>query len=72
MRQLVLDNQLMVGSVNAACGHFQIAVDDLGLARLKWGDHVAPLITHRHAYTDFATALNQYQADEIKSVIEWA
>ena len=72
MRQLVLDNQVMVGSVNAARGHYQMAVDDLGLARLKWGKHVAKLITHRHAYTDFASALNQHPADEIKSVIEWA
>jgi threonine dehydrogenase-like Zn-dependent dehydrogenase len=72
MRQLVLDNQVMVGSVNAARGHYQMAVDDLGLARLKWGNHVATLITHRHAYTGFAPALNQHPADEIKSVIEWA
>ena len=72
MRQLVLDNQVMAGSVNAARGHYQMAVDDLGLARLKWGNYVATLITHRHAYTDFASALNQHPADEIKSVIEWA
>ncbi len=72
MRQLVLDNQVMVGSVNAARGHYQMAVDDLGLACLKWGNHVAKLITHRHAYTNFALALNQHPADEIKSVIEWA
>jgi threonine dehydrogenase-like Zn-dependent dehydrogenase len=72
MRQLVLDNQVMVGSVNAARGHYQMAADDLGLARLKWGNHVATLITHRHAYTGFAPALNQHPADEIKSVIEWA
>jgi threonine dehydrogenase-like Zn-dependent dehydrogenase len=71
MRQLVLDNQVMAGSVNAARGHYQMAVDDLGLARLKWGNHIASLITHRHAYTDFASALDQHPADEIKSVIEW-
>src|ERR1700684_900735 len=29
VRQLVLDNQVMVGSVNAARGHFQMGVDDL-------------------------------------------
>ncbi len=53
IRQLVLDNQVMVGSVNAARDHFQMAVDDLMHARLLWGDHVAQLITNRHAYTDF-------------------
>jgi len=71
MRQLVLDNQAMVGSVNAARDHFQMAVDDLTQARLLWGDHVAKLITHRHPYTDFATALTQHTPDEIKAVIEW-
>ncbi|HKZ83306.1 MAG TPA: glucose 1-dehydrogenase [Anaerolineae bacterium] len=70
VRQLVLDNQVMVGSVNAARDHFQMAVDDLAAARMRWGDHVARLITHRHPYADFATALGQHPADEIKTVIE--
>jgi len=72
MRQLVLNNQVMVGSVNAARDHYQMAVDDLGLARLTWGEHVGQLVTHRHAYADFDLALSQHPADEIKSVIEWA
>ncbi len=72
MRQLVLENQVMLGSVNAARDHYQMAVDDLGTARLRWGDHVARLISHRHAYTDAAPALAQHPTDEIKSVIEWA
>lgn len=72
MRQLVLENQVMIGSVNAARDHYQMAVDDLGMARLRWGDHVAKLISHRHAYTDAAPALAQHPTDEIKCVIEWA
>lgn len=71
IRELVLDNQVMVGSVNAARDHFQMAVDDLAHAHLRWGDHVVRLITQRHPYTDFATALSQHPADEIKAVIEW-
>lgn len=71
IRQLVLDNQVMVGSVNAARDHFQMAVDDLAHASLLWGDHVAQLITNRHPYTDFDTALHQHTSDEIKAVIEW-
>lgn len=72
IRRLVLGNQLMLGSVNAARGHFQMAVDDLTQARLRWGDHVARLITHRHAHTDFDRTLHHHAADEIKSIIEWA
>ena len=71
IRQLVLDNQVMVGSVNAARDHFQMAVNDLVHARLFWGDHVAQLITNRHPYDDFDTALHKHTPDEIKAVIEW-
>lgn len=71
IRRLVLDNQVMAGSVNAARDHFQMAVDDLAHAQLRWGDHVARLITHRYPYTDVVAALGQHPPDEIKTVIEW-
>lgn len=72
VRRLVLGNQVLLGSVNAARGHFQMAVDDLAQARLRWGDHVARLITNRHTHTDFEHTLHHHAADEIKSIIEWA
>jgi threonine dehydrogenase-like Zn-dependent dehydrogenase len=53
IRQLVLDNQVLVGSVNAARDHYQMAADDLAHAQLLWGDLVGQLITHRHPYGDF-------------------
>jgi glucose 1-dehydrogenase len=71
IRTLVLKNQVMVGSVNAARDHYQMAVDDLVHAHLLWGDHVMQLVTHHHPYTDFDSALHQHTADEIKAVIEW-
>ncbi|MCL5236719.1 MAG: glucose 1-dehydrogenase [Nitrospirae bacterium] len=71
IRRLVLGNQVMVGSVNASRDHFQMAVDDLSHAYLKWGDHVARLITHRYPYTDFAAVLQHHASDEIKVVLEW-
>jgi threonine dehydrogenase-like Zn-dependent dehydrogenase len=71
IRELVLKNQVMAGSVNAARDHYQMAVDDLVHAQLMWGDHVNQLITNRHPYTDFDSALHQHSADEIKAVIEW-
>jgi threonine dehydrogenase-like Zn-dependent dehydrogenase len=71
MRQLVLDNQVMVGSVNAARDHFQMAIDDLGHARLLWGDLLAQLITHHYPFTEFESALHKHLPDEIKAVIEW-
>lgn len=72
IRQLVLDNQLMLGSVNAARGHFQMAADDLAQAHLRWGSHIAGLITQHHASSDFANSVTHHQPDTIKEVIEWA
>ena len=71
IRQLVLKNQIMVGSVNDAQGHFQMAVDDLARAQLRWGDHLQKLITQHHPVEDFLNALTHHEADEIKVVIEW-
>jgi threonine dehydrogenase-like Zn-dependent dehydrogenase len=71
MRRLVLRNCVVAGSVNASRDHFQMAVDDLNHARARWGDLTGRLITHRHAYNDFASALQHHPADEIKAVIEW-
>lgn len=71
VRQLVLANQVMVGSVNASRDHFQMAVDDLSHAKLRWGDHISRLITHRHPARDFEAALEHHGADEIKVVLEW-
>jgi threonine dehydrogenase-like Zn-dependent dehydrogenase len=71
MRQLVLRNQVMVGSVNASRRHFQMAVDDLEKARKTWGNAMDQMITHRFPYTQFAEALSLHSTDEIKTVLEW-
>ncbi|MGD9597839.1 MAG: glucose 1-dehydrogenase [Steroidobacteraceae bacterium] len=72
VRQLVLYNQVMIGSVNAAPAHWEMAVGDLAEARKLWGDHVAQLISHRHPADDFAAALDHHGSDEIKVVLEWS
>ncbi len=71
IRRLVLKNQLMIGSVNAARDHFQMAVDDLSHAKLLWGDHLTKLVTNKHRFDDFASAFQHHADNEIKAVIEW-
>jgi threonine dehydrogenase-like Zn-dependent dehydrogenase len=71
LRTLVLGNQLIVGSVNAARDHYQMAVDDLAYAVMLWGDHVSKLITHRAKFDAAGELLHQHPADEIKAVVEW-
>jgi threonine dehydrogenase-like Zn-dependent dehydrogenase len=70
-REVVLDNRLMLGSVNAARNHFQMAIQDLSLARLSWGDHVDGLITHRYPAQEFAQVLGKKPEEEIKAVVRW-
>lgn len=72
VRQLVLDNQVMVGSVNAARGHFQMAADDLAKAHLRWGAQIASLITQRYSSDQFAELMYDHKPDAIKEVVEWA
>jgi threonine dehydrogenase-like Zn-dependent dehydrogenase len=69
--RLVLGNQVMMGSVNAGRDHYQMAVDDLLTARLRWGDHLDRLITNRYSHTEFAAAFEHHDENEIKTVLEW-
>lgn len=72
LRRMVLSNQVMLGSVNAARDHFQMAVDDLLQARLQWGGLIDRLITHRYNPDEFRKALTTHPKDEIKAVVQWA
>ena len=71
IRQLVLNNQVIVGSVNANRDHFATAVADLAKAEETWKDAVHAIVTHRIPADDFATAIYKRLPDEIKSVIIW-
>ncbi len=69
--RLVLGNCVMVGSVNASRDHYQMAVDDLMAAHLRWGDHPERLITNRYPHAEFMAALGRHDENEIKVVLEW-
>lgn len=71
MQQLVLKNQVVIGSVNAGIQHYAQAVDYLVRSKEQWPDAVAKLITHKVPYTDFMSVLHQHTADEIKAVVSW-
>jgi len=71
VRQLVLDNQVMLGSVNAARGHFQMGADDLADAHLRWDAHLEGLITQRYTPDQFLGSAGHHEPDSIKQVVEW-
>jgi threonine dehydrogenase-like Zn-dependent dehydrogenase len=55
MRNLVLKNQVVVGTVNADSAAFAAAIRDLGIFKQRWPDALHALITGRfpiHAYRE--------------------
>lgn len=71
MKQLVLMNQIILGSVNASTTHYAMAIDDLEKAQTKWGSLVDEIITTRIDYSKFREALDLRSDDDIKTVLEW-
>ncbi len=68
MRDLVLKNQVVFGTVNAARGTFEDAIRDLGVFMERWPSAVRSLVTGRYpieAYQDLLLG----QATGIKNVI---
>ena len=57
MRNLVLKNQLVYGTVNAGRDAFEAAVADLGEFHRRWPEQLAGLITDRHAPEAFQDVL---------------
>ena len=72
MQQLVLKNQIVVGSVNASYDHYSMAVADIEKAAEVYPDVINKIITDRHSYTDFQSVLAHHSSDEIKCVLEWS
>lgn len=71
VQNLVLENQLIFGSVNAGLAHFKQAVIDLEDAERKWSGMLEQLITSKTHYTKFMELFQKRNPDEIKAVIEW-
>lgn len=71
MRQIVLKNQIILGSVNASPRHFEMGIKDLEKAKNLWGQLIDEIITTRLPYYEFDLALNQRSENDIKTVIEW-
>lgn len=71
VRRLVLNNQDMIGSVNASKAHYGMAVEDLSRSRQAYGTAIDKVITQRIPYSNFQDAFMRHRADEIKTVIHW-
>jgi threonine dehydrogenase-like Zn-dependent dehydrogenase len=70
MRQQVLWNQIVMGSVNANRSYFLHAVEDLSEIVRRWPDSLAGVITAHHPMEEFETALTTQPKDEVKAVFD--
>ena len=72
MKQLVLKNQIMLGSVNASYEHYIQAVKDLEASMERWPGVIEQVITNKVSHKDFLHAFHDDSGDDIKEVIEWS
>ena len=71
MRRLVLENQLVFGTVNAGADAFLAAIDDLARFHARWPQQLRALITRRYP-PDTAPALLSGASSDIKAVVSFA
>ncbi|MBM3822264.1 MAG: zinc-binding dehydrogenase [Verrucomicrobia bacterium] len=57
MKNIVLKNQVMIGTVNADRAAFESAIANLGIFMKRWPDSVRAVITGRHGIDDFEKLL---------------
>ncbi len=70
MRNLVLRNQVVLGSVNASRADFEAAIRDLAVFERRWPRALHALLTGRFPIDAYAGQLLDQPADAIKNVIE--
>lgn len=71
MQQLVLKNQVVVGSVNASTEHYKKAVEYLSLCMDRWPGVIEHIISEKIPYSHFMKAFSAHDSNEIKIVTDW-
>jgi len=69
LRQLVMQNQAVVGSVNANRRYFETGLRHLTAFRRRWGTVAEQLVSQRLPWTDFASVLVGARPERIKTVL---
>ena len=69
MQQMVLMNQVMVGSVNASMQHNLMALDIISESKKRWPGVLDKVITEIMPYTKIKDAIANTHSDEIKTII---
>ncbi|HWH08268.1 MAG TPA: glucose 1-dehydrogenase, partial [Candidatus Thermoplasmatota archaeon] len=71
MRDLVMRNLAVVGSVNSNRRHFEAALQALRRWQDRWPEELATVITHRYRPEDAPHAVKESGPHVIKKVVDW-
>jgi threonine dehydrogenase-like Zn-dependent dehydrogenase len=71
VRDMVLANQVVFGTVNSNASHFRRAMGYLRKILERYPQEVRSFISHRHAWRDFEVAFGDRGKDVIKDVLVW-
>ena len=70
VRQIVRNNQVVVGSVNSNRSHFEAALKDIPAINTRFGGMLDEMITHRFKLHDYDQIFTLTDPQHIKTVIE--
>jgi len=70
LRQIVRNNQVLVGSVNSNRSHFEMALSDIGKMESRFHGMLIRMITHRYRLEDYHKAFGPRGPEHLKTVIE--
>lgn len=71
MRQLVLKNGAVFGSVNSNAHHMRLALQCLEKYRERWGGLLDEVVTHRYSPDEAVEAFRADDESLIKKVVDW-
>ena len=70
VRQIVRNNQVVVGSVNSNRSHFEMALKDIPAINSRFGGMLEEMITQRFKLKDYERIFAATDQKHIKTVIE--
>jgi threonine dehydrogenase-like Zn-dependent dehydrogenase len=71
IQQMVLKNQIVLGSVNASVDDFRRGIEELTQASQKYPEAIDKIITEHIPVERFQDAFGRHNVNEIKTVVEW-
>jgi threonine dehydrogenase-like Zn-dependent dehydrogenase len=70
VRQIVRNNQVVVGSVNSNRSHFKMALKHISEIEKRFGNMLQEMITHRFGLSDYEQIFKLSDPKHIKTVID--